>query len=215
MNINNLLVLPLKFKFEPDSWEVFWKVWERDTRLYHRKQADAQGNNSRIPHWEGFIWKWTDYNQTMWDVKSDYYHDEFPKLKQQLQTAFPCTIDRIMFQSNITKINPHRDGASTDNLPYPASLRVLIYDENDRDTFYICNDTSAMNKKYYVKLPADSNTFVYNNPKVFHGADLHNKRKILMHIISRDYDEEKWFKLLRENYGYYKDQYVVEEQTWT
>lgn len=206
MNVNDLLALPLDLpKFEPDNWDTFWHIWNRDSRQYKRLQPDSAGNNNPIPHWEGFCWEWTDTPQTMFDVVCGDYSNDFPKLKSQLE-ELPLTIVRIMFQSNLIVIPLHRDGnPATDHLSYATSFRSLIYDENDRETFYINHSRMAPGEKFYVKLPEDTNSFVYNNPKVRHAADYLSKKKILMHFVCKDFDEERWFKLLESSYEKYKD----------
>ena len=81
MNPNNILALPLKLpKFEPDDWDVFWEVWERDKRLYNRNYADTAGNDSLIPGWIGFSWNFNNgYNLGMFDILDKDYSDVFPK----------------------------------------------------------------------------------------------------------------------------------------
>lgn len=206
MNVDNLLALPLDLpKFEPDSWDTFWHIWNRDTRQYKRLLKDSAGNNSSIPHWEGFSWEWTDQHQKMFDVHCGDYSNDFPILKKKLEEHLPFTIVRILFQSNLKEIPLHQDGNPlTDHLSYATSFRTLIYDENDRETFYINHSGMKPTDRFYMQLPEGTNSFVYNNPKVRHAADYFSKRKILMHFVVKDFDEDRWFKLLESSYEKYK-----------
>lgn len=206
MNPNNILALPLKLpKFEPDDWDVFWEVWERDKRLYNRNYADTAGNDSLIPGWIGFSWNFNNgYNLGMFDILDKDYSDVFPKFHKQLIESLPVKIHYIMFQSNVREIPTHQDGApTTDHLPYPASIRILLSDKNEKSTFFFINKNKREGK--FLKLPEDTNSFVYNNPKIHHGAHYHNKEKILMHVVCDSIDEDKWFKLLDNSYREYKD----------
>ena len=55
-SVDDMLAVPLDLpRFEPDSWETFWKIWEEDAVRYVRLKPDAQGNNVD-PGWDGFVW---------------------------------------------------------------------------------------------------------------------------------------------------------------
>lgn len=202
MDINKILATPLKLpRLEPDSWEKFWEVWQRDAKEYIRLAPDSQGNARSIPGWTGFVWellppeiaKW----QTMWSVPTKDYSDEFPDLKAQLD-ALPCRVVRILFQSNHNNIGEHRDGmVFTDHLPYPAVLRYMFYDENVEPNFYFTKERGG--SEVFLQLPPESNAFTYNNPKIFHAAKYFGKKKIVAHVVIDQIDEEKWFKLLEDS----------------
>lgn len=213
MHPDNILVIPLKLpKFEPDSWETFWKVWNEDKKVYNRLHADSAGNDGAIPSWIGFSWKFNPlHNLTMFDINDKDYSKVFPILHQRLLESFPFEIQAIMFQSSIKPIRLHTDGNRfTDHLPYPASVRIMLYDSNDQQTFYFLNQKT--HKATYLELPQGTNTFVYNNPKILHGSNYLKKEKILMHIICKNIDEPAWFKLLNESYQEFKDIFSIVEE---
>ena len=101
MDINKILAAPLKIpKLQPDSWDHFWKVWERDSQQYVRRTADSAGNNKLHPGWNGVVWelhppevhKW----QTMWNVTTKDYSSEFPEMRAIID-ALPFKTIRVLF----------------------------------------------------------------------------------------------------------------------
>ena len=213
MDINNILAMPLKLpKFEPDDWDLFWEVWNRDKRDYNRNYPDSAGNNSpHGPSWTGMNWK---FNQTepvtMFDILTKDYSNVFPKLHKLLVDTFPFEIQHILFQSNIRTITPHKDGNPlSDHLSYPASARIMLTDENANPTFFFVRNDRTEYK--FLELPEDTNSFVFNNPKILHGATFHKKEKILMQIVGKNFDEPRWFKILEESYDTYKDIFSIVE----
>lgn len=210
MNVNDILAIPLNLpRFEPDDWSVFWKIWEEDKREYKRLHPDSAGNNSPIPSWNGFAWNFNpEHRVTMFDILSKDYSEVFPNLYDRLLKSFPFDIEAILFQSNRKAITLHKDGNMfTDKLPYPASVRILLHDPNPEPNFYFVNPYN--NTAKFLNLPEDTNTFVFNNPKILHGASYSGKEKILMHIICKNINEPVWFKLLQDSYYLYKDVFSI------
>ena len=212
-SVDDMLAVPLDLpRFEPDSWETFWKIWEEDAVRYVRLKPDAQGNNVD-PGWDGFVWDF--YRPeikdtfTMYDVTVRDYSSVFPRWRASMESHLPFRIRRILFLSNQRAIRPHRDGIIlTDHLPYPAAFRILLTDDNTVPTFWFSKERSVESERFYMDLPPETNTFVYNNPKIYHAADYHGKRKILMMPIIDDIDEKKWFDIL------YRSQDRWPERTW-
>jgi hypothetical protein len=208
MDINKILAVPLKIpKLQPDSWENFWKVWERDARRYMRLAPDSAGNTGKVPGWTGFVWelhplevrKW----QTMWDVTTNDYSNEFPEMRKIID-ALPFKTFRVLFQSNYSEINEHRDGMNnTDHLPYACAVRFMFYDANTEPNFYFCKTLNG--DRTYLKLPEETNAFVYNNPKLYHAAHYLGKFKIIAHLVIADIDEEKWFNILKDSATCYSE----------
>jgi hypothetical protein len=208
-NINDILLTQLDLpKFQPDDWDLFWQIWQRDSGNFLRKQKDSQGNGQLSPGWDGFSWEFNieKYGtQQMWDVTCKDYSEYFPKFRAAID-ALPFTTTRILFQSNRNLINPHKDGSpSTDHLEYPAGVRIIIHDENTQPNFYIVKNKT---EKIYVDLKNDTNAFVYNNPKVLHAADYHGKMKIIAHLVIRDIDEIAYKELLLRSVNKYPNDTV-------
>lgn len=208
-SVNDILYTPVDLpKIEPDSWEMFWKIWEADSRMYVRLKPDAAGNNTQHPGWNGLIWNFEIPGKkpgTMWDVSAKNYKLVFPKWYEQLQ-SLPFKLHRIQMLSNYQAIIPHRDGQIyTDHLPFACDLRTMLVDENTTPSFWVSTTRQEPIDKFYVKLPNDTNTFVFNNPKTFHGADYHGKRKIILTYVFDELDENKWQQMLLNSWEKYRD----------
>jgi hypothetical protein len=206
-------------RIEPDDWDMFWKLWEewkRKTSIYNE------------------IWDticiWSNPNLTEEQIKTEYpiiskerlydWSIYFPNMFKQINEAMPfLSIDKIVLASNIKEVPLHIDAVKKFH-PWPNAMRVMLWDTNDRPTFYlskwqeemfnapiITSNTPAFNQLYYnekakdedkiyVDLPKESNTFVYSNGEFLHGADL-AKPKIIM-IIWGTPDPLKWKERLCE-----------------
>ena len=208
-NINNILLTQLDLpKFELDDWDLFWKIWKSDSSDYLRKQKDSQGNGQLAPGWDGFCWEFNiekHGTQKMWGVTCKDYTEYFPKFRATID-SLPFETIRILFQSNRNPINQHKDGCpTTDHLEYPTGVRIIIHDENTQPNFYIVKNKT---EKIYVDLKNDTNTFVYNNPKVLHAADYHGKFKIIAHLVIKDLDEPSYKELLLRSVNKYPNDTV-------
>lgn len=161
-----------------------------------------QGQNSS---WHQPLWKVLDIHVDS-DLPKGFGHEiifsnykdlrkEFPEFYQQIFDLFPFKkIWFIKFLQNNREILPHRD---TDwNFNLPTSFRSMIYDDNDKPTFYLklLND----DQKKYVDLPSTLNTFAYNNGNFLHGAEYHGKSKILM-VVRGYLDFNKYRSLLEKS----------------
>lgn len=216
INVNNILSTPVNLpRIEPDDWSIFWQVWDRDARIYVRKHPDSAGNNLLHPGWNGLVWDFELPDKgkfTMFDVSTKNYKNIFPKWYATLM-ALPFRLIRMQMLSNYNAISAHRDSTYyTDHLPYACDLRTMIVDENTEPTFWVSHSKRDRLEKFYIKMPSDTNTFVYNNPKLFHGADYHGKKKIIVTYIFEKLDEKKWHELLLSSYEKYKEySFVINE----
>jgi hypothetical protein len=208
-NINNILLTQLDLpKFNPDDWHLFWQIWKTDSTNFIRRKKDSQGNGQTEPGWDGFCWEFNAEkygSQQMWDVPSKDYSKYFPKFRAAID-ALPFETIRILFQSNRNPINLHKDGMpATDRVEYPTGVRIIIHDENDVPNFYVVKNKT---EKVYVDLKHDTNTFVYNNPKVLHAADYHGKMKIIAHLVITDINETAFKELLFRSVNKYPNDTV-------
>lgn len=210
----NIPWLPIPVpKIEPDDWDLFWELWEKQKIV--ATELDAIWNGLCI---------WCNPSLTKDQIKNDWpkipensYKDwstYFPKMFQQINEAMPFSkINKITLGSNIKPVPIHTD-AIYKQYPWPSVMRVLIWDSNEKPTFYltkwpekafdaplITEPTPILDSTYfydeiptcdkiYVDLPLDTNTFVYSNITFLHGADL-AKPKILL-LVWGEPNPIKW-----------------------
>jgi hypothetical protein len=218
--------LPLNVpKIEPDDWDLFWRLW-------NEKNADITRGINETQFWKGLCcWLNPLIDHTKFNYSNTVVDDwsaHFPKMFEQIHNCLPFySIEKIVLWSNINEVNPHFDPDAV-IYPFPDSLRIMLWDTNTEPTFYINKwpeRTTDFNpapitvrtggnygiktervpedKRMYVNLPADTNTFVFNNGAFLHGAKL-AKPKIIMAVKGRP-DIYKWLKALESSYTKYKD----------
>jgi hypothetical protein len=218
--------LPLAVpKIEPDDWDLFWKLW-------NEKQSDITRGLNETQFWRGLCcWLNPKIDHTKFNYSNtvvDDWSQHFPKMFEQIKSCLPFTfLEKVVLWSNINEVTPHFDPDAQVS-PWPDSLRIMIWDSNDGPTFYMCRwpdrnenfnppiitqrnkgsyGVSAsripQNKRMYVNLPPDTNSFVFNNGAFLHGADL-AKPKIIMAVKGRC-DKDAWLKQLELSREKYKD----------
>jgi hypothetical protein len=220
--------LPLDIpRIEPDDWDLFWKLW-------NEKNADiTRANPQESQYWKGLCcWLNPTIDHTKFNYSNtvvDDWSQHFPRMFEQIKNCLPFfSLEKIVLWSNVNTVNPHFDPDAV-IYPWPDSLRIMLWDTNDRPTFYvnkwparsedfnpppvtvrtggkgygIKSDRVPQDKRMYVDLPTDTNTFVFNNGAFLHGADL-AKPKIIMAVKGRP-NIYKWLKALEASYKKYKD----------
>lgn len=220
--------LPLDVpRIEPDNWDLFWQLWnEKNDDITRGKPKESQ-------YWKGLCcWLNPAIDHTKFNYSNtvvDDWSGHFPKMFEQIRNCLPFySIEKIVLWSNINEVNPHFDPDAV-IYPFPDSLRIMLWDTNETGTFYmnkwpkrsedfnpppvtvrsggtgygIKPERVPEDKRMYVNLPSDTNSFVFNNGAFLHGAVL-AKPKIIMAIKGRP-DIYKWLKALEASYNKYKD----------
>lgn len=221
-------------KIEPDDWDLFWKLWNE------RNKPVIRADYPNDPDWNG-ICCYTNPDLLKNPIKKvqlmTHYAEDwikyFPKMFDRIFNVVPHKyIERVIIWQNIDEINPHFD---PDHFiyPWPNTLRIMLWDSNDDDTFYMTkwpkrsdvftkekiqnnkfqnNDLlygidskhAPMENREYIKLKdLDTNTFVINNGMFLHGADLAKPKLIL--VVKGAPDITNWFKILKRSYNKYKN----------
>lgn len=149
--------------------------------------------------------------QTIWTINEVTDFDKtFPIFTQQIHDLLPVKrIPRLNFWQSTKQIQPHRDHANC--CDFPNSVRIMLYDENPKETLYVQEDTlMGSAHRHYVKRLPETNTFAWNNLRVVHGSDYNPKyRKILMILNDFIVDYEKYSKLMDRSVKKYHDNILV------
>lgn len=201
-----IAALPLDLpKFELDSVDEFWNVWNREVEQVSRQHIDrgAVGLEKPTYHtvqWDGLALYEDEelLKEAAWRTKvSKELANSQPKYLQAIFDSLPFVrIRSVRLWSACTSILPHYDGnmpASLDGkMHFPTEIRIMLDDKNPTETFWLCStqkykantkEQIPNEDKWYVRLPPDSNTFAWNNEDFLHGADFDPQyRKILVVI---------------------------------
>lgn len=224
---SNVPYVPLAIpRIEPDDWDLFWKLW-------HEKQSDITRGLNETQFWRGLCcWLHPSIDHTKFNysntVVDDWSH-HFPRMFEAIRSCLPFySLEKVVLWSNINEVTPHFDPDAV-VYPWPDSLRIMLWDSNEKPTFYMCrwpDRTDEFNppaivqrnkgaygvnakripqeQRMYVDLPIDTNSFVFNNGAFLHGADL-ARPKIIMAVKGRPKIYE-WLRALEPSYKKYQSQ---------
>jgi hypothetical protein len=227
--------LPLALpRFELDDAEKFWEIWNanvakvaRQVTLGDRGSEGAANPSMERTQWDGLAlyedpvllemaaWR-TKISDELAETQKNYIKSIFNLLPFQ-------RIRSIRLWSAHREILPHYDGnmpPSLDRvLQFPAEIRIMLDDKNPTETFWICSNTKykpnqmqpvPASDKLYIKLPADTNTFAWNNENFLHGADYDTRYKKILVVIKGWVDLDKLENLIDASIAKYPE-FIVKE----
>ena len=167
-----------------------------------------------IDQWQGGgIWEQNNQNDFL---------TLFPELYNDIITYFPFKyIGKITCWSSNQHVRWHRDYSRfTDN---PSSFRIMIHDENPKQTLYIAEnlpDTKIeVSNKFLIPRLEETNSFVWNNSRLKHGSFFNftlNKvhpRKILLILDRYELDADRYNDLLERSVKKYQDNVLMSKYT--
>jgi hypothetical protein len=195
-----IISAPLVFpRIEPDSWEEWWSVWNKESAFTVKTK---QTHNNLMSPWNGFdIWVKPGFENKAVDVynfKNINRPDLFSKLFNNLD-EFPIDIDIVRAASSFHAVIPHNDFI----IP-TYSIRTMLYDENPAQTwFYIFNKQLRP-----LLLPDNSNTWIYPDHEAKHGSFFKEGYKKILIIYYGKIKPGFLEKTLRNSETKYKD-YII------
>ena len=130
---------------------------------------------------------------------------EFPELKEQILEYFPITkLSLWRMWSSTAEILNHRDDDSL--IDSPAAIRVKLYDENPQETLWIREDDEPWHKHMLPTL-TDTNSFAWNNLRVYHGSNYDSRYKKILWIVNLDdnLNCNKYIDLMDRSISKYKN----------
>lgn len=168
MKISTIIDFP---RIEPIDWDLWWKFWDLNALPITKI---ATNHNPKSGKWIGFDC----YRSDKFKDTSNPYVSSFADCRHLIPSLYDfiesigLDIHLVRILENKSPFYPHKDH-TTENF----SIRTLLYSNNERPTFYYFIN----GKKIYQHLPTETNTWIYNDYKVFHGSDLISGfRKILI-----------------------------------
>ena len=141
----------------------------------------------------------------------------FYEIFEQIYEYYPIDPDTFSFAlwSSQMAVEPHRDESSMIDLP--INFRIKLFDNNPFETLKL--HLSPMDKPevetYRFKVPADTNSWAWNNLRTKHSSvKLGGREKILM-IIYTNYNlnMNKFIDLLDRSISKYKDNVIIDMHT--
>jgi hypothetical protein len=180
----------------PDNLDHFvqW-YFERATHVNKLKADVASGTtNDNIPTFKSITSP--DHIDGLWESNPQDMYAEFPELKEQIMQLPYEAPPKYFVWSSEAGILLHRDEGPWCDLP--ASFRIMMYDENPRQTLYLNEVTTSQGQAAFSRFLGNEPVFGWNNLRTKHGsAKIGNNRKILWIPTPRYFDLVK-FEALTE-----------------
>ena len=226
-----IAALPLDLpKFELDSSEEFWRIWNAEKERVSRQSIDRGAVGANTPSLEHSQWDGLAMYEDLVLLKDAAWRTKLnndlartqPKYMSSIFQQLPFVkIRSIRMWSSHCVIPPHYDG----NMPsvldgvmhFPTEVRLMLDDKNPEETFWLCSSAKykpntkvniPIEDRHYVKLPEDTNTFVWNNEDYLHGADFDPQYRKILVVIKGWVDVKRLEELLDRSISKYSN-YVI------
>jgi hypothetical protein len=225
-----ITALPLDIpKFELDDAQAFWQTWNSTVDKVSRQAIDRGAEGSVNPsldltQWDGLALYEDEklLKDAAWKTKvSQELAKSQPTYLQRILDELPFVrIRSVRLWSAHKAIRPHYDGNMPPELDgvmrFPTEIRIMLDDQNPKETFWLCSSSkykpSTPNvpeaDRYYVKLPADTNTFAWNNEDYLHGADFDPQYRKILVVIKGWVDVDRLEELLDRSIVKYADHVI-------
>lgn len=139
----------------------------------------------------------------------------FPELREQVLEYFPIThLCQWRMWSSTAAILNHRDDDPL--VDFPCAMRVKLYDENPNETLWLREDDEPY-KHYFLPNLKDTNSFAWNNVRVYHGSsyDPTYKKILWLVTINNNLNVNKYIDLMDRSINKYKDLVITDHRPRT
>lgn len=226
-----IAALPLDLpRFELDSTDDFWRIWNKENELVNRQHIDRGGlgrinPNIDLVQWDGLA-LYEDpslLGNAAWLTKlSKELGNSQPNYLKSIFENLPFVkIRSVRLWSANKPIPAHYDGNMPSTIDgqmrFPAEIRIMLDDKNPTETFWLCSAEKykpssstvvSAEDRMYVKLPYDTNTFCWNNEDFLHGADFDPQYRKILVVVKGWVDLDRLELLLDRSIAKYPD-YVI------
>lgn len=183
--MSNIVATPIDLPIiEPDSWPVFWKIWNKHSaRLQKVKHYNY---NSTSPLGQDDLWIGMEIYSTPgskpgWAGATVDLKKSLPLFYNRLVNLLIDGLVRILLIHSIRDFTPHRD-TQIDTWTFRANL----FFPGPVPQFYItAPDAEPLQEnKKFMYLPEDTNWFAFDDSKCWHGSDFNSAYPKIMIQIS-------------------------------
>lgn len=189
-------------RVEPDDWDVFWKIWHRESARLVKEKSNTP--LSLTPIGSSSAWIGVDilkrYNIPTAYVAPFYnISEELPKFHNFISSIPFKHVFRIRLVSSLIDL-----GAHTDDNFNKWSVRALLHCKDSESQWYFTKPINGESKQFF-QLPPETNWFSYNDKHCWHGTTYNKKYpKILLQVFMGDNP----ISLVNNSIEKYKD-YVI------
>lgn len=192
-------------KIEPDNWDVFWDIWDRNAQPLVKVGRNASTSTAPIgckSIWLGFDIIKKNFGHTAWEAPFYDISAELPNFFTSIQDLDFPLMYRARLLMSVRDINAH-----TDDDKDVWHTRSFIHYTSDKPQWYFTLPGDPKGPRTYIDMPTDTNWFAYNDKHCWHGTDFDaNNKKILLQIYC-DMTPDDLIKRSQEKYKDYTISY--------
>ena len=165
-------------KIEPDNWDIFWEIWNTHSRPLVKVKQNT--DLSIAPIGSNEIWTGIDVykkfnNEMPYTAPYVDISELLPNMYKQLLAIAPNLYRVRLLQSQMNIVS------HTDNNTDLWNLRAFFYSTDSYTQWYFTRPNDSLGERTYIKMPTDTNWFMYNDKHCWHGTDYDpNNKKILL-----------------------------------
>jgi hypothetical protein len=195
-------------KLEPDSWEVFWNIW--NTHADHLTKRKMNVDTSDAAIMSSNVWRGLDIYKLIhgvpaWDAPYYDIRNDLPNMFNLIESlqSTRLRIYQIRLISSLLDVKSHTD----DNLDRWA-YRSYFHYTSDKSQWYFTRPGDKEGNRHYINLPDKNQWFAYNDLNCWHGTDYDPENpKILAQMYVAD--QPVATTIAKHNAEKYKD-YTIE-----
>lgn len=171
-------------KIEPDNWDIFWDIWNTHSAplIKVKKNTDislAEVGSDNI--WTGIDIYKKYGNRMPYDAPYVDIEHILPKMYKAILSVSPDVYRVRLLQSQIN-ITSH-----TDDDRDRWNIRAFFYGDKAKDQWYFTKPYDSAGERTYIKMPPNTNWFMYNDKHCWHGTDYDpSNKKILLQLFCID-----------------------------
>lgn len=186
---------------KPDSWEVFWDIWNKHAALLYKTHLNGTHSESVVGS-QG-VWKGMDIftagdTRTAWQAPFVNIEDSLPELYKTCCSLPVKNLYRVRLIESIRNVKAHSD----DNID-KWSIRAYFHYTDLKPQWYFTKPEDPLGDRYYFGPPEDTNWFAYNDKHCWHGTDYDvDHPKILLQVYAIDTAESLVYNSIPKYQGH-------------
>lgn len=170
-------------KIEPDNWDIFWDIWNKHSKPLVKVKKNTEISIADIG--TNDIWTGIDiynkYNNLMPYIAPYVDIEHLLPNMYKLILTIP-DVYRVRLLQSQTSIASH-----TDNDKDRWNIRAFLHGDKAQDQWYFTKPYDSNGQRTYIKMPLDTNWFMYNDKHCWHGTDYDpSNKKILLQAFCLD-----------------------------
>jgi hypothetical protein len=170
-------------KIEPDSWDVFWEIWNQHSD--NLVKVVSNGSHSKSAVGRNDLWRGLDIykNPSMspgWQAPFYDIKEKLPKLYNTIKSLPIRNIRQVKLVSSNLQVNPHSDDEKDIWV-----ARAYFHYTSPIEQWWFTTPGNFSGERSYITRPSETNWFAYNDKYCWHATDYDPEHpKILLQVFA-------------------------------